>query len=104
MLPAYVYRAKCTRVIDGDTFVAQVDLGFFASIQIRVRLQAVWAPELREEGGPEARDFLAALILDKLILVRSFRDVRSFERWVCDAWCDGESVADTIVAAGHARV
>lgn len=60
------------RVIDGDT------------IDIRgthVRLEGISAPELKERGGPEARDALAALI-GKAEVYCALSGRRSYEREV----------------------
>lgn len=62
MKPAYVYSATVLRVIDGDTVAAAVDLGFFVTVKMSLRLAGLNARELRDEGGPEARDHLAALL------------------------------------------
>jgi micrococcal nuclease len=43
----YTYKAKCIRVIDGDTIVAEVDLGFDTYKKVRVRLEGIDAPEVR---------------------------------------------------------
>jgi hypothetical protein len=44
------------RVLDGDTLVVG---------STKIRLQGIAAPELDEPLGPEARDFLTALVLGK---------------------------------------
>ena len=33
----YIYKAKCLRVVDGDTIDAQIDLGFDTHKVIRIR-------------------------------------------------------------------
>lgn len=43
----YKYNAVCTRVIDGDTIDAEVDLGFKVWIKVRIRLSGIDAPETR---------------------------------------------------------
>lgn len=101
--PAYIYRASCVRVIDGDTLIAAIQLGFYASIQIHVRVYGLWCPELRDPGGPEARDFAQQWFVSKPLLIQSFHDRRSFERWVCEVYddADGGRYADACIAAGH---
>lgn len=102
--PAYVYRATCDRVKDGDTFVARVDLGFYVSTTVPVRIAGVNAPELHgatKYAGQAAKSFLLELIGNVPLLLQSHKDDRSFERWVCDIWlADGRSVADVLIAAG----
>lgn len=56
----YEYRIKqVTRVIDGDTFECEVDLGFHISHWIRVRLMGIDCPE--KTGSTRDRGFAAAL-------------------------------------------
>ena len=43
----YEYRAQLIKVIDGDTIDAKIDLGFGISIEKRVRLVGIDAPEVR---------------------------------------------------------
>lgn len=110
--PVYVYRAVALRVIDGDTFVARVDLGFEVDRRIHVRLRGINAPEHNRPGGIESMVFLTELLLPDtrdptLLLLRSYKDQQSFARWICDAWIpedDGTAtdVAGSIVMAGHA--
>ena len=35
----YTYKAKCLRVVDGDTLDAQIDLGFDTYVKKRIRFQ-----------------------------------------------------------------
>jgi micrococcal nuclease len=105
MEPAYVYRASCTRVVDGDTFVLALDLGFRVGVEIHGRLHGVDAPELPTPEGKAAKGFAMAVLPPSApLIVRSYRDEQSFARWVVDVWLlDGALLADVLVAAGHAR-
>lgn len=61
--PAYRYSATIDRVIDGDTLVASVDLGFQVWLRNQTfRVLGINARELTQPGGPEARDNLTAII------------------------------------------
>ncbi len=103
--PCYRYRAELARVVDGDTYYLRVDLGFYASALIDVRLRGVNAPEHDAAGGADATASARwHLSRAKEIVVESHKDERSFERWVCDVYVDSESLADKLVAAGHAEV
>jgi endonuclease YncB( thermonuclease family) len=59
---AYIYRATVVDVHDGDTFTADIDLGFNIAIRYRVRLAGCNAIELNQPGGYEARAHLLTLI------------------------------------------
>lgn len=103
MNPAYRYRARLERVKDGDTYVLRIDLGFYVSTEVAVRLRGVDCPELGTPEGRAAREAAFALLHGQLLVVESYRGHRTFERWVCDVWLqDGRSLAATLVEQGHA--
>jgi len=56
----YYYKAKCIRVIDGDTIVAEVDLGFNTYTKVSVRLEGIDAPEVRTRNLEEKQRGLAS--------------------------------------------
>ena len=63
--PPYIYRATVHRVVDADTIVASVDVGFGIILKNRkVRLAGINAKELSEPGGKEAKAHLESLITD----------------------------------------
>jgi len=58
----YDYNGIVERVIDGDTVILRLDLGFRCWVQgVRVRLLEVFAPELRA-GGEAAKAKLEELL------------------------------------------
>ncbi len=98
MLPAQIDREvrpwRLVSVTDGDTFVANVYLGFGVGLNIPVRIRDYFAPELRDPGGVEARQFLLELIQNKTddhTLAWSGR--MSFARYVCDVWFNGQPLS-----------
>lgn len=101
VIPAYRYRARLVRVIDGDTFLADIDLGFRVHAHLKVRIAGVDCPERGKPGWGEARDEARRILSDPLI-VESRKDSMSFERWVCDVYVGDRSVADQLVESGHA--
>ena len=56
----YTYQAQVTRVVDGDTIDALVDLGFDIHKSIRIRLVGMNAPESRTRDLEEKKLGLAA--------------------------------------------
>tara|TARA_R100001082_G_scaffold73682_2_gene42409 strand:+ start:1171 stop:1566 length:396 start_codon:yes stop_codon:yes gene_type:complete len=56
----YNYNAKCTRVVDGDTIDAEIDLGFDIKVSKRIRLAGINAPESRTRNKVEKKLGLAA--------------------------------------------
>lgn len=62
---SYTRRASVVRVIDGDTAVLDVDLGFYLTCRMSCRLYGINAPELHAPDpapGEAARDRLAELL------------------------------------------
>ena len=104
MGPCYRYRAQVLRVIDGDTYVIRVDLGFRIGVDVEVRLHGYNCPELTAINGREAKAAVEAIVLGKTILVETYRDVRSFARWVADLYVDGEHLGDHLCRLGMASV
>lgn len=103
--PTYRYKAELARIIDADTWVLSIDLGWYISANKHVRLRDVNCPEPGKPGGDEATAFVTDLLTGKPLIVESYKDRRSFARWVCDVWIieDGEAVnvAQAIIDAGH---
>ena len=65
----YEYRCEITRVVDGDTVDAIIDLGFDVSYKSRVRLYGIDTPESRTRDLDEkARGKLAGKFLSDSIL------------------------------------
>ena len=58
------FRAKCVKVIDGDTIRVRWDRRDF---DFPVRFWGTDAPELNQEGGSESQSWLESVILDEEI-------------------------------------
>ncbi|MGL4799938.1 MAG: thermonuclease family protein [Cellulosilyticaceae bacterium] len=110
MLQDTYYRyATVTRVIDGDTFEARVDLGFYITITERFRIKGMNAPEIK---GPERLDgltskaYLEALIMGQPITICSTKQ-DGFRRYLADVYVviNGveESVAQIMIDKGYAK-
>jgi hypothetical protein len=95
----WTYRAALLEVTDGDTLRVLLDTGFHGRQQEDLRLVDVWAPELRDEGGPEAQQFVTAWMgslvptLRWPLLVATSPNTnpepeerRTFTRYVADVW------------------
>ena len=73
----YEYRARCERVVDGDTIDVVIDLGLGVFKRERLRLLGINAPEVRgdeREAGKEASRFLCSFIEGRSIVIRTFKD------------------------------
>ena len=75
----YIYRIKqITKVVDGDTIDADIDLGFNISLSKRIRLAGIDTPESRtsdaneKKYGLEAKEWLKHALQDgKNILIKT---------------------------------
>ena len=99
----YTYRAKIISVYDGDTVTALVDLGFGISTKIKVRLKGIDTPELR--GSIAAREFLKGKVLDKDIVIQTFKDKKGkYGRYIGVLWVDDTNINELLVEQGHAEI
>lgn len=100
----YEYRARAIRVLDGDTIHAELDLGLDVRIRLTLRLHGIDAPELREEGGHEARDYLnAALLGVDTFTVRTVKDRREkYGRYLADIFVADRHINANMVTLGLA--
>jgi micrococcal nuclease len=60
--PMHVYKARVIRVVDGDTLLTDVDLGFQVHKEQRLRLAGIDTPPLDSPSGAKA----SAYVLDRL--------------------------------------
>ena len=68
----YIYRARVLKDVDGDTFDVDIDLGFKARIEERVRLAAIDAPPINEDGGRDAFNYVREQMAKaKTVVVRT---------------------------------
>ncbi|NLV67838.1 MAG: hypothetical protein GXY14_09205 [Spirochaetes bacterium] len=55
----YTYRGRVEKVIDGDTLLVNIDLGFDAVIKQKIRLRGVDTPEIEFKEGEKAKSFVS---------------------------------------------
>jgi len=103
----YDYRAEIVRVIDGDTVVADIDLGFNTwRKDEHLRLRGIDAPEIRGEERPEgliAAEALRGRLAGRDLIICTIKDrTGSFGRFLVDIY-DGDSlINDWMVEQGYA--
>ncbi|MBX3435855.1 MAG: thermonuclease family protein [Pirellulales bacterium] len=107
----YEYRARISRVIDGDTVEAEIDLGFHVTFTATLRLTGINAPETRGIERPEglaATRFLESLLDDlagdsRTLTVRTQKDVtEKYGRYLAELIAGEVNLNHALVAAGHA--
>lgn len=104
--PEYAdWRAVVVRVLDGDTLEVLLDTmgGRDGYRWWSVRLRGFDAPEVHRPGSDAEREhgFQAAarvreLVWQRPVVIRTYRDSRTYERYVADVryWTSGGQVAD----------
>ena len=85
------FRANCSRIIDGDTYDFVIDLGFSVYTYQAVRLNGVNTPEIfspktpeEKEKGLKCKDYAERILLHKHCLLATYKDKKSFDRYVAD--------------------
>ena len=110
----YIYRIKSVlKVVDGDTIDASIDLGFDISLEKRIRLAGIDAPEsrttnLKEKAlGLETKEWLKKTLEDaKDILIKTEKpdSTEKYGRIIGHLYINGEetSINNQMVAEGYA--
>ena len=86
IIKPYVYDAKIVRVIDGDTFDFEIDLGFSIHVKERLRLYGVNTPEIKSAERPEGlkvKKYVTGLILNKTFEILVYKKGK-YGRYVAD--------------------
>lgn len=108
----YNYKGFVIDVYDGDTCRIDIDLGFNLGMNNeKIRLARINAPEIRGASrleGIKSRDYLRKLILNKEVLVKTYKDRKGkFGRYLADIWIKIGSqyvnVNDDLVEKNYAK-
>lgn len=101
----YTYEADIFRVIDGDTFIAVIDLGFGFNTVQKLRLRGLDAPEIERAVGVEAKEFLERKLQGQVqttkngpvpIIIRTSKSDK-YDRYLADLFVNGEYVNQKLV-------
>ena len=115
----YEYMAQVTRVVDGDTFDCNVQLGFNIQVHERVRMAGIDTPESRTRNKAEKQLGLASkarlkeLLASaqpvkkngkKLITLKTSKQTKGkFGRILATVFVGDMNVNQTLIDEGHAR-
>lgn len=103
----YVYNAKVINIVDGDTVDVNVDLGFNIFFKVRLRLNGINTPELKEsdpvkrEMANKAKARVAELIKDRDVIIES-RKMDKYGRYLADIYVDSLHVNQQLISEGLA--
>lgn len=82
----YTYRARVERVVDADTLLVWIDLGFEMGLRQYLRLRGINMPEKDTRQGKRAADFVTTQLagVSEIILCSSKHDI--FDRYLADVF------------------
>jgi len=104
----YEYEATLARVIDGDTVVLKVDLGFKIEFEVTFMLLGIDAPEREAatmEAGNAAKEYLIQLLTSHPLKIETLKDKKDkYGRYLVTLYTDSSTVSinEEMVKAGHA--
>ena len=78
----YTYSAKLDYVIDGDTLSLNVDVGFFITVNSKVRLADIDCPPVDTKEGLEAKAFIEEELKDANLIIETRKKER-YGRYLC---------------------
>lgn len=105
----YQYKAKCVKVIDGDSMEFNVDLGFHLTNRIRVRLKDIDTPEIFGKDndkilGKKVKQFVCEQLfnfldqdVEPVEVVIATKKTSSFGWWLATVtFANGSTLSDKI--------
>ena len=113
---SYLNRARVLRVIDGDSLLLLVDLGFSSLSEVRTRLARIDAPDIKTVEGRSARNYLEAKLaaFEEVVVTTEKTDLHG--RYVAhifyapsgspsrhEVFAKGRYLNAELVRAGHAK-
>lgn len=100
----YIYRGKVVKIVDGDTVVIQIDLGFNMSMTDSFRLYGINAPELSTQSGKDTKVYLQGILpVNSDVIVQTHKDNREkYGRWLAKIFINDSDVNMELIRTGHA--
>jgi len=108
----YTYKAKITRVVDGDTVDAEIDCGFGIIISKRLRIldldtPETWRPSCEKEyaHGLKAKDKAVELLENKELYIETGKDKGVYGRYLANIQMeDGNDYAQYMKDIGFEKL
>jgi len=108
----FEYDTRLVRVIDGDTVVLDVDLGFSLTIRQTFRLTGINAPEMRgkeSSAGIASTEYLKTRLEGvKTFKIKTIKTIHGedkkgkYGRYLATIFVDSVNINDEMVKSGHA--
>lgn len=111
MKEEYLYEAFITRVVDGDTVDAEIDLGFGITFKERLRIFDYDAPETwrpktaaEKQHGLEATSQAKILLEENHVLIRTHSDKKGkYGRYLAEIECSEGDYATVMKRDGFSK-
>ena len=108
----YEYKALVTKIVDGDTFDAEVDLGFSIYVKTRFRVKDLDTPETyrpRNEAekshGKLATERAKQLLLLKTVTLKTEKGIGIYGRYIATVILnDGSDYKDIMIQEGFQKL
>lgn len=106
----FSYQATITNIVDGDTFDANVDLGFHIFVSLRFRLLGIdtaetWRPRNAAEKahGEAATARVEDLMLFQAVTIYTHK-AGKYGRWLADViLADGNNLTEILLSEGFQK-
>lgn len=102
MKAPYMYNAKIIRVVDGDTYKAELDLGFTLKMKITIRLKDGDTPEtfhpineIELKHGEAATEFAKKTLLNRTVVIKVYK-AELYNRYLADVIVDGKQFSEML--------
>lgn len=97
----FTYKIYVTRILDGDTIKAVIDLGFGVRSVQTLRLHRLDAPEIISAEGKKAKAFLEKELKEGPVLIRSVKSDK-YDRYLADIFVKGAYINQKLINEGLA--
>ena len=82
----FTYQARVERVVGADTLRVKVNVGFDHWTRQYLRLRGINAPEMEDEAGKKAKDFLSRLLVQSPHVLATSTRSDKYDRYLADVF------------------
>ena len=99
----YEYKATVDRVVDGDTIVCTLDMGFNIFIKEKFRLAVIDAPETSTPEGKAVKVLVSDMLTGKAVVLQTAKQDK-YGRWLATVLLAGLNINQWLLDNGHAKL
>lgn len=94
----YTFKAFVERVVDGDTLLVNIDLGFGQWTQQRLRLKGIDAPALSTKRGQKTKEVVESILSQCPFIVVKTYQVDRYDRYITDVFYLPDELDASVIA------